>query len=243
MTTTRQPKRTRSAAHLLAAVLAAGALSLISAPSGASAAAPYDWTVIETIGRVGGIERLTPRILLPSHPAVAGRPTPIAQAAATALAALWFSDATYDFDVAKLVNLVAAKAGLDPAALADAWARAGRERMTVVLSALTQVGVPYRAYKAIAGTGFDCSGFTSWAWSQVGIDLPHQSRQQINLSSRVSPAQVLPGDLVYYPGHVMLALGVGEAIVQAPHSGAKIDVAAGPSKRRQRWTRLGSPIG
>ena len=60
-----------------------------------------------------------------------------------------------------------------------AWAVTSDQRMTAVLAALSQVGVPYRGYKAIPGYGFDCSGLTSYAWGVAGVSLPHSSSAQI----------------------------------------------------------------
>ena len=114
--------------------------------------------------------------------------------------------------------------------------------MTAVLSALTQLGVPYRRLGATPGKAFDCSGLTSWAWSQGGVGLPHQSGRQIRGAARSSIDQVLPGDLLYYPGHVMLALGVGGAMVHAPNSGNVVEVRM-LTERQQRRLRVGNPVG
>jgi cell wall-associated NlpC family hydrolase len=161
----------------------------------------------------------------PASPAVAGRPTPIALAAESALAARWNDDATYPSKLAALVPLVASSAAVDPVKLQTAWSAASRPRMIALLSALTQVGVPYRARRAKAGIGFDCSGLTSWAWAQAGIGLPHQSRSQIRMLPAVDPLAPAPGDVLWYPGHVMLALGVGDAMVHASGRGRGVEVA------------------
>lgn len=46
--------------------------------------------------------------------------------------------------------------------------------------ALSQVGVPY-SYGGTTPAGFDCSGFTSWVYSHVGVTLPHSSSAQYSL--------------------------------------------------------------
>jgi cell wall-associated NlpC family hydrolase len=114
--------------------------------------------------------------------------------------------------------------------------------MTAVVSALTQLGVPYHRRSATPGQGFDCSGLTSWAWSQSGLGLPHQSGRQIRGVSRVGIDQVQPGDLLYYPGHVMLALGIGGAMVHAPNTGNVVEVRM-LSEHQQRRLRVGDPLG
>ena len=89
---------------------------------------------------------------------------------------------------------------------------------------------------------FDCSGLTSWAWSQSGVGLPHQSGGQIRTVRQVDLSAVQPGDLLYYPGHVMLALGIGGAIVHAPNTGNVVEVRM-LSEHQQRRLRAGDPLG
>jgi cell wall-associated NlpC family hydrolase len=142
----------------------------------------------------------------------------------------------------RVAALVAPPAQVDPLQLETVWGAADPVRMTAVLSALTQLGVPYRRLGATPGKAFDCSGLTSWAWSRGGVGLPHQSGRQIRGAARSSIDQVLPGDLLYYPGHVMLALGVGGAMVHAPNSGNVVEVRM-LTERQQRRLRVGNPIG
>jgi len=137
-----------------------------------------------------------------------------------------------------VASLAAPRAGVDPLGLDRVWLFSSDQRMTAVLAALSQVGVPYRGYKAIPGVGFDCSGLTSWAWSVAGVGLPHNSSAQIAGATPHALGAVQPGDLVQYPGHVMLALGYGTAIVHAPHTGAVVEVEAW-----HRARRAGSPVG
>ena len=114
--------------------------------------------------------------------------------------------------------------------------------MTTVLAALTQLGVPYHSRGDTPGQSFDCSGLTSWAWAQAGVGLPHQSGRQIRTVTNVDLAAVQPGDLLYYPGHVMLALGIGGAMVHAPNSGNVVEVRM-LSEHQQRHLRAGNPLG
>lgn len=94
-----------------------------------------------------------------------------------------------------------------------AWSRATIENQVAIMSAVGQVGKPYRYASSSPERGFDCSGLTRYAWSQVDIQLPPNSRAQINsVNNDILP---MAGDLVYYPGHVALYLGVGDHIVHA----------------------------
>ena len=110
---------------------------------------------------------------------------------------------------------VAFEMGLDAAAVRDAWSRADMPHQTAVLAALTELGKPYRYATSDPDRGFDCSGLTAYAWALAGVNIPHQSSAQIRTAAPRDKATALAGDIVQYPGHVMLYLGVGDAIVHA----------------------------
>ena len=121
-------------------------------------------------------------------------------------------------------TLTAAELGLPAAMIRDAWALSDLDRPTALLAALTQLGVPYRSHTSEPGVGFDCSGLTTYAWSVAGQELPRQSRMQINESKRVERSAAEAGDLMYYPGHVMMFLGIGDAIVHARQRGSDVEI-------------------
>jgi cell wall-associated NlpC family hydrolase len=133
--------------------------------------------------------------------------------------------------------LAAPRGGVDAVALNSVWARTEERRMVAVLAALSQVGVPYRRNRSEPGVGFDCSGLTAFAWGAAGVTLARNSSSQINAAASRPLAEVQPGDLVQYPGHVMLALGLGDAMVHAPYTGRTVEV-----KPWSRARRAGSPI-
>jgi len=150
------------------------------------------------------------------------------------------AEATYEADLAVVASLVAPRTSSPPEAFLAAWSAAGSTRMTVLLSALGQVGVPYRRNTSNPGVSFDCSGFTMYAWSQVGVSLPHQDQGQIRASAARTWDTALAGDLVDYPGHVMMFVGAGNAIVHAPNTGSVVTVREFNTRRH---VRLGSPLG
>ena len=160
-------------------------------------------------------------------------------AATAALAALGSGGSRERSTRLWLAALVAERSSAEPAALDAIWARTSSPRLRAVYSALSQVGVPYRSLAMSAGEGFDCSGLTSWAWAQAGFDIPHQSKRQIDGASDRSPATLLPGDLVYNPGHVVMYLGHAQAIVEAPSSGKLVRVNDWKTKGTLRY---GSPL-
>jgi cell wall-associated NlpC family hydrolase len=168
--------------------------------------------------------------------------TVVAGAATDALAsyAKWveFPDATRLMRYARARDLVAGAAavelGLDPAQLQAAWAASSPPKQVAVLSALTQLGVPYRRNSSAEGVGFDCSGLTTFAWGRAGLALPRQSRAQINGAPRIDRATAQAGDLAYYPGHVMLYLGVGDAMVHSPQPGQTVEMTFFAQRRSSR---------
>jgi len=142
----------------------------------------------------------------------------------------------------QVAALIAPRIGVDLHQLDHVWARTDGHHMGAVFAALSQLGVPYHRRASSAGEAFDCSGLTSWAWAQAGLLLAHQSRVQIHDAARRSLAQVVPGDLLYYPGHVMMSLGVGGAMVHAPYTGTVVQVQV-LSEHQRRRIRVGDPLG
>ena len=108
--------------------------------------------------------------------------------------------------------------------MVDAWSSAPVGHQRAVLGALTQVGVPYRSNTSIENEGFDCSGLTTYAWSGAGVELFRQSGSQISEAKRLDRESAKAGDLVHYPGHVMLYLGVEDAIVHSVQTGRTVEV-------------------
>lgn len=92
----------------------------------------------------------------------------------------------------------------------------------VVAEAMKYVGVPY-VYLGSTPDGFDCSGFTSYVYGQLGIGIPHSATAQLAGGIPISEADAIPGDLVYLPGHVGIWLGPGQ-MIDAPVPGKTVGV-------------------
>jgi cell wall-associated NlpC family hydrolase len=135
----------------------------------------------------------------------------------------------------------ATRVSVDATAMQVAWRAADTTHQLVLLTAFTQLGVPYRAYKRIPGVGFDCSALTSWAWEQSGVNIPRNSRMQIRFLPNVAKDTAQAGDVVWYPGHVMLYLGTGDAILHAPNSGHRITLATLP--HHKLTIKFANPLG
>jgi murein DD-endopeptidase len=69
---------------------------------------------------------------------------------------------------------------------------------TVVITARSQLGKPYRNRGASPQTGFDCSGFTRWVYLQHGVTLPRQSLDQYLTGEPVKKNELQSGDLVFF---------------------------------------------
>lgn len=134
---------------------------------------------------------------------------------------------------------VAALQAQEEAALAAAashWVSSGSQNWPspsipahgdVVAYARSRLGCPY-VWAASGPNSFDCSGLTMWCYSHVGISLPHSSAEQYNSGQHVSRKDLAPGDLVFFGSpihHVGLYIG-GGMMIESPHSGASVRIAA-----------------
>jgi cell wall-associated NlpC family hydrolase len=124
--------------------------------------------------------------------------------------------------------------------MAAAWAATTVEHQLAVLAAMTQVGVPYRSNSSKEGVGFDCSGLTTYAWARAGVSLVRQSGQQIRDAEPLDRSTAKAGDLVQYPGHVMMYLGVGDAVIHSVMSGRTVELDT-ISERQASRVRFGDP--
>jgi hypothetical protein len=145
---------------------------------------------------------------------------------------VWFRTQTAQYAAIEL--------GYPEAEMVEAWAEAPIGHQRAVLGAMTQVGVPYRRNTSSEGVGFDCSGLTTYAWAQAGVDLVRQSGAQIRNAASVDRSSAKAGDLVQYPGHVMMYLGVGDAVIHSVMTGRTVELDT-ISSRRANSARFGDP--
>lgn len=79
-----------------------------------------------------------------------------------------------------------------------------------------------------AATGaFDCSGYVQWVYRQLGVSLPRTTGAMASVGTRVSKANLQPGDLVFFNtyktnGHVGIYIGNGHFIGSQSGTGVAI---------------------
>jgi murein DD-endopeptidase len=100
-------------------------------------------------------------------------------------------------------------------------------RETITITALAQVGKPYR-YGGSSPAGFDCSGLVQYVFAQAGVQLPRSTRDQRDAGDDLDFEDARPGDLLFYKidrwfgvDHVAIYIGDGYA-VHAPAAGRAV---------------------
>ena len=96
--------------------------------------------------------------------------------------------------------------------------KSNNEKINKVVSlAKSKVGNKY-VWGATGPNTFDCSGFTSWLYKQVGVSIPRTSAAQSKHGTLVSKSNLQVGDLVFFNtngkgvSHVGLYLGNGQMV-------------------------------
>jgi len=98
--------------------------------------------------------------------------------------------------------------------------------------ARSRIGAPYVS-GAAGPDGFDCSGLVFWVYSQLGLQVPRSTQQQLAWVTPVEMSQLQPGDLVFFAntsgssgishvgiyvggGGVVMAVNNGDAVREVP---------------------------
>lgn len=98
----------------------------------------------------------------------------------------------------------------------------------VIEVARAQLGKPY-VWGGSGPSSFDCSGLTGYAWRAGGVRLSHSAYIQYTETTRVSPSQVQPGDLLFFGPNVRgihhnaLYIGNGQ-MIEASQSGTPVRI-------------------
>ena len=142
----------------------------------------------------------------------------------------------------ELAALVAYLLDADVDQLRSLWTSAPLQRKIAMFSALSQIGVPYKLNADAPFIALDCSSLTKFAWAQAGLDIDRGSAQQYARAERVDRDEVQVGDLIWYPGHIMMSLGTPELIVHARSGERSVEVHR-IDPTRVKWMRYVSPLG
>lgn len=120
-----------------------------------------------------------------------------------------------------------------------------------VETALAYHGIPY-LWGGETPSGFDCSGLVMYVYRQHGVVLPHYSGSQFLLGEKILPADLQPGDVVFFGSpihHVGIYMG-GDYFLHAPRTGDFVKISKLSSRRdyagarRYDWVpRQGAPAG
>lgn len=87
------------------------------------------------------------------------------------------------------------------------------QRLEVIRAAWRLLGVRY-VFGGSGPDGVDCSGLTRYAYSKIGVILPHLAAAQERLGRYIAQRSLRPGDLLFYNdgGHAALYIGNGRMI-------------------------------
>lgn len=112
-----------------------------------------------------------------------------------------------------------------------------KAREDVVAHTLAYLNIPYLWGGQHPKTGMDCSGFVQLAYGRLGLHLPRVTRDQFRATRALSPAEVRPGDFLFFtmkhPGtakidHIGVYMGRGYFIHASVTHGVHVDSIAKP---------------
>lgn len=116
---------------------------------------------------------------------------------------------------------------LEPVETTPTWSDKAEE---VLMQALSLTGIQYKYGGNSPETGFDCSGFVRYVFSQATkITLPPTARAISQMGKTVKKEELQPGDLVFFNtlksafSHVGIYMG-NNKFIHSPSSGGKVRV-------------------
>ncbi len=130
------------------------------------------------------------------------------------------------------------------------WNSAVTETDPLLRIAKKQLGVPY-VYGGASPSGFDCSGFVSYVYAMVGVNIPREALAQSTFGQILDNGDLFPGDILFFEtsdsgviNHSGIYLGKGKFIHASSGKGEVIisTIDSGFYKDAFRWgTRVAYP--
>jgi len=103
---------------------------------------------------------------------------------------------------------------------------------TVLKYAKDQIGTTYKWGTCKPGESFDCSGFTRYAYSKIGVECPRSSTGLANVGENVSLENCRKGDLLLFRGTDPNDSSVGHVGIVVSNVGSKIEFIHCSSSKR-----------
>jgi cell wall-associated NlpC family hydrolase len=88
------------------------------------------------------------------------------------------------------------------------------ELEAMVTAVLDRVGKTRYVFSGSTPLGWDCSGLVTWAYGEMGVELPHSAAKQAKLGTEVEKPQV--GDIIVFgnsSGYFHSSIYVGDGLV------------------------------
>jgi hypothetical protein len=105
-------------------------------------------------------------------------------------------------------------------------------RKSILKTAKSFLGIPYKWGGTNPTDGFDCSGLTMAVYQLNGLDLPRTSKGQFSIGENIRPRHLQKGDLVFFAtsggkrvSHVGIYTG-NNSFIHAPSKGEKIRITS-----------------
>lgn len=117
--------------------------------------------------------------------------------------------------------------------------RLSAQRRAILDSAFSALGVKYRWGGNSRREGFDCSGFTKFAYKNANINIPRVSREQSRVSRTIRRQDLRPGDMIFFKtsgrvvNHVGIYIGNGQ-FIHAASGGGKVTI---DDLRKNYWQK------
>ena len=109
---------------------------------------------------------------------------------------------------------------------------------SVVSFAMRQLGTKYSYAGTTPATGFDCSGFVQYVFSNFRVAVPHSTALLIDAGRPVAREQARRGDIIVFTGTDATATTPGHAGIIVSEPGQSLRFIHASSARRESGVKL-----